>query len=187
MESPPDAAPGHGPTQQEAKEQVSALPSGQDRDNASAQHEQHIPEPLQAQGSAQQKHSSTAVSVCSEDLGKEAEQEGATQEAAETEQAQQAEQAQQDGSAEAGQPVIPDLSSTDLLGSRALGPLGLALKDSGKPAARPTAGPEPAMTPSAAQHSAPESMQRADSDAVHRKKKRSGFGSLFKRKGSPIK
>lgn len=168
-------------------EQVSALPSGQDRDNSSAQREQHIPEPLQAQGSAPQKHSSTAVSVCSEDLGKQAGQERAKQEAPEREQAQQAEQTQQEQSAEAGQPMIPDLSSADLLGSRALGPLGLALKDSEEQAARPTASPEPAMTPAPAQQSAPESMQRADSDAGHRKKKRSGFGSLFKRKGSPVK
>ena len=199
MEGPPDAAPGHRPRQQETKDQIPALSPGQDRDASGAQREQHVPEPLRAPGSTQRKDSSTAVTACSEDMGsqpkrEEAEREQAEQEhyaaqreAAAREQAQRAEHTKQERSAEAGQPAIPDLGSADLLGSQALGPLGLALKDSGELPARPAAGPQPALTQASPQQSAPEGERSADSDVGHRKKKRSGFGSLFKRKGSPVK
>ena len=182
------AMPAHEAKQQEAASQVSAIPHGQDRDSSAAQHEQHSPGPLESA----QKQNGMAAEVDSQGLEKHAEEEQGKLERdgraqIGREQAHQAAQPQQEESGEAGQLGLPDLQSTDLLGSRALGPLGLALKDSGEVPAEAAAGPEPGAAQAPVQHSAPESMQRAGFDAGQKKKKRSGFGSLFKRKGSAVK
>ena len=170
--------------QQAGASQVLALPSTEERDGSAAQHEQHSPGPLE---SAQQTQNNMAADMESDGPKSHSETEHTEQEQSGSEQAQQAAQAQQEHSADVGQPGMPDLSSTDLLGSRALGPLGLALKDSGEVPAEPAAGSELRAAQAPVQQSAPESMQRAASDAGQKKKKRSGFGSLFKRKGSPVK
>ncbi len=89
---------------------------------------------------------------------------------------------------QAGQLGHPDLHSTDLLGSRALGPLGLGLRDSGEMSSQPSEGSRPDLTEAAPQQTGAESMHRQDSESAGLKKKnRSGFGSLFRRKSSPVK
>ena len=89
---------------------------------------------------------------------------------------------------QAGQLGHPDLHSTDLLGSRALGPLGLGLRDSGEMSSQPSNGSHPDSTEAAPQQTGAESMHRQDSESTGLKKKnRSGFGLLFRRKSSPVK
>ena len=96
--------------------------------------------------------------------------------------------AEQSPQTEAGHPGELDLESTDLLSSRGLGPLGVALKDRGELPAKPTAGTAPSATQVAPQEAAREGLDRQDSEGTaQRKKKRSTFGSFFKRKSPPAK
>lgn len=89
---------------------------------------------------------------------------------------------------QAGHAGHPDLASTDLLGSRALGPLGLALRDSGELPAQPATGLQPELVQAAPQNSTWEAANGQEPDsAVQTKKKRSGFGSFFKRKSPQAK
>ena len=202
VESPQDAKLMHGDKHKEMEKQISAVLPGQYRDETGAQHEQHSPEHVPAQAIVQHEDSSMPEDTRSETLTEQTEREEAEKKHAEQEQSEReqterdpaerkqaghANESQHERDAEVGQPQVPDLNSTDLLGSRALGPLGLALKDSGELLAQPVTASQPELKQVPAQHYAPESMQRADSDAGHKKKKRSGFGLLFKRKGSPVK
>ena len=96
--------------------------------------------------------------------------------------------AEQGPQTEAGHPGELDLESTDLLSSQALGPLGVALKDREELPAKPAAGSAPSVTRVALQEAACEGLDRQDSEGTaQRKKKRSTFGSFFKRKSPPAK